>query len=172
MTFEIPKDMKFEEISPRKGRGSTSSFRKTVRCGIYIWHTSNVRLNTVIGSEVASRVGIVPGTFTKVQVGVSDNIVLATYTKTTDPKGAYYLAKANGKREGSADVRIMATLALHLHDIFQDVAIRLVPCEYMIKDKSIVIRIHDELLQLNNQMELPFNHATQVQERTKDREVI
>ena len=172
MTFEIPKDMEFEEISPRKGRGSVSSFRKTVRCGIYIWQTTNVRLNTVIGEEIASRVGIIPGTFVELKVGISDNIVLATYKKATDPHGAYYLAKANGKREGNADVRIMATLDLHLHDIFQDVGIRLIPCEYMIKDKSVVIRIHDELLRLNNQMELPFNHATRVQEGTKDREVI
>ena len=146
MTFEIPKDMEFEEIAPRKGRGSISSFRKTVRCGIYIWRTSNVRLNTVIGSEAASRVGIVPGTFVKVQVGVSDNIVIASYTKTTDNEGAYYLAKANGKREGNADVRIMATLDKHLHEYFRDVRIRLVPCEYIIQEKSIVIRIHDDLL--------------------------
>ena len=156
MTFEIPKDMKFEEISPRKGRGSMSSFRKTVRCGIYIWHTSNVRLNAVIGEEIASRVGITVGSYVQVQVGISNDIVLATYKKATDPEGAYYLAKANGKREGNADVRIMATLDRHLHDIFQDVGIRLIPCEYMIQGKSIVIRIHNELLRLHDQMELPL----------------
>tara|TARA_Y100001951_G_C11086395_1_gene154241 strand:+ start:40 stop:522 length:483 start_codon:yes stop_codon:yes gene_type:complete len=146
MTFEIPKDMEFEEISPRKGRGSVSSFRKTVRCGIYIWQTTNVRLNTVIGEEIASRVGIIPGTFVELKVGISDNIVLATYKKATDPHGAYYLAKANGKREGNADVRIMATLDKHLHEYFRDVGIRLVPCEYLIQEKSIVIRMHDDIL--------------------------
>ena len=34
MTFEIPKDMKFEEISPRKGKGAASTYRETVRCGL------------------------------------------------------------------------------------------------------------------------------------------
>ena len=172
MTFDIPKDMEFEEISPRKGRGSISSFRKTVRCGIYIWRGTNVRLNVVIGNEVASRVGIGEGTPTQVQVGVSNNIVLATYTKADDPNGAYYKAKKNGKRPGPPDIRIMTTLDIHLHDYFSDTPVKLVSCEHMIKEKSIVIRIHNNLLRLDDQMELPFNHATRVQEGTKDREVI
>ena len=156
MTFEIPKDMKFEEISPRKGRGSISSFRKSVRCGIYIWHNTNVRLCAVIGGELASLVGITPGSKVQVQVGVSNDIVLASYTKASDPDGAYYIAKANGKRPDNPDIRLLTTLDVHLHDYFEDQAVKLVNCEHMIREKSIVVRIHDTLLRINNQMELPL----------------
>ena len=156
MTFEIPKDMKFEEISPRKGRGSISSFRKSVRCGIYIWHNTNVRLSAVIGGELASLVGITPGSKVQVQVGVSNDIVLASYTKASDPDGAYYIAKANGKRPDNQDIRLLTTLDVHLHDYFEDQAVKLVNCEHMIREKSIVVRIHDTLLRTNNQMELPL----------------
>ena len=156
MTFEIPKDMKFEEISPRKGRGSISSFRKSVRCGIYIWHNTNVRLCAVIGGELASLVGITPGSKVQVQVGVSNDIVLASYTKASDPDGAYYIAKANGKRPDNQDIRLLTTLDVHLHDYFEDQAVKLVNCEHMIREKRIVVRIHDTLLRTNNQMELPL----------------
>tara|TARA_R100000656_G_scaffold56310_1_gene44331 strand:- start:55 stop:531 length:477 start_codon:yes stop_codon:yes gene_type:complete len=156
MTFEIPKDMKFEEISPRKGKGSISSFRKSVRCGIYIWHKSNVRLCAVLGGEVASLIGITPGSKVQVQVGISNNIILASYTKALDSNGAYYIAKSNGKRPDNQDIRLLTTLDAHLHEYFEDQAVKLVNCEHMIKEKSIVVRIHDSLIRLNDQMELPL----------------
>ena len=146
MTFKIPKEMKFDEISPRKGRGSSSSFRKTVRCGIYIWNKTNVRLNTVIGSEVSSCAGIVPGSPVQVQVGIQNDLVIVTYSKASDENGAHYKAKANGKRPSSADIRVMITLDKHLHDYFQDVPIKLVNCEHMIRQRCIIVRIHNNLL--------------------------
>ena len=146
MTFEIPKDMKFEEISPRKGKGAASTYRETVRCGLYIWNKTNIRLNTVIGNKVASRVGITLGSQVQVKVGISDNIVLATYSKGMGPNGAYYKAKANGKRPEAPDIRIMTTLDVHLHEYFREIPIKLIKCEYMTRDARLIVRLHDNLL--------------------------
>jgi hypothetical protein len=159
MTFEIPKDMKFEQIHPRKGSGSVSAFRKTVRCGIYIWHETNVRLATVIGCEVAKLAGLKPQDPVEVQVGVSNDVVIATYKKGMDENVAYYTAKANGKvnfPRPNSDLRLMSTLDKHLIDYFIDEKTKYVICEHMVRDRSIIVRMHQDLLNGNPQMELPL----------------
>ena len=149
MTFDIPKDMEFEEISPRKGSGSVSAFRKTVRCAIYVWHETNVRLAVVIGCDVAKLVGIQPQSKVQVRVGVSNDIVLATYSKGTNPDLAYYTAKSNGSVKYPrpfSDLRVMTTLDKHLLDYFKVTPVKYIKCEHMIKDKSLIVRIHNNLL--------------------------
>ena len=149
MTFDIPKDMEFEEISPRKGSGSVSAFRKTVRCAIYVWNKTNVRLAVVIGSDIATLLGLKSQSPVQVQVGVSNDIVLATYQKGTDPKVAYYTAKSNGSvkyPKPYSDLRIMTTLDKHLLDYFKVTPVKYITCEHMMKDKSVIVRIHKDLL--------------------------
>ena len=149
MTFDIPKDMMFEEISPRKGSGAMSAYRRTTRCGLYIWHKTNVRLAIVIGSDIAQKVGIVGQTPVQVQVGVSDNIVLATYQKGTAPNTPYYTAKANGSLKfprPHSDIRIMTTLDKHLLDYFKDTQVKYVMCEHMVKEKKLIVRMNEALL--------------------------
>ena len=148
MPFKIPKKIKFETINPKKGKGSISAHSSIIRCGLYVWHT-NMRLTTVIGGVVASSVGIKTGSKVRVEIGISNDSVLVTYSKGKAGDEGCYIARSNGNAKYPRtfkDIRFLTTLDHHLHKYFSDKPVTLTPCEYVIKNKSIIIKLHSVLL--------------------------
>ena len=148
MPFKIPKKIKFETITPKSGKGSISAHSSIIRCGLYVWHT-NMRLTTVIGGVVASSVGIKTGSKVRVEIGISNDSVLVTYSKGKAGDEGCYIARSNGNAKYPRpvkDIRFLTTLDHHLHKHFSDKPITLTPCEYVIKNKSIIVKLHNVLL--------------------------
>ena len=148
MTFKIPKKIKFEAVTPKKGKGSISAHSSTIRCGLYVWHT-NMRLTTVIGGVVGSSVGIKTGSKVRVEIGISNDSVLVTYSKGKAGDEGCYIARSNGNAKYPRpfqDMRFLTTLDHHLHKYFSDKPVTLTPCEYVIKNKSIIVKLHNILL--------------------------
>ena len=149
MPFKIPKKIKFETITPKSGKGSISAHSGTVRCGLYVWH-SNMRLTTVIGGAVCSSVDIQKGSKVKVGIGISDDdSVLITYSRGKVGDEGCYIARTNGNAKHPRpiqDIRFLVTLNHHLHKYFLDRPVTLTPCEHVIKDNSIIVKLHKVLL--------------------------
>ena len=148
MPFKIHKKIKFETITPKKGKGSISTHSGTIRCGLYVWHT-NMRLTTVIGGVIGSSVGIQTGSKVRVEIGISNDSVLVTYSKGKAGDEGCYIARSNGNAKYPRpvkDVRFLTTLDHHLHKHLSDKPVTLTPCEYVIKNKSIIVKLHNVLL--------------------------
>ena len=148
MPFKIPKKIKFERISPKKGKGSFSAHSRIIRCGLYVWHR-NMRLTTVMGGEIGSSVGIITGSKVRVEIGISNDSVLVTYSKAKAVDQGCYIARSNGKAKYPRpfpDTRFLTTLDHHLHKHFTDKPVTLTPCEYVIKNKKVIVELHNVLL--------------------------
>ena len=148
MPFKIPKKIKFETITPKSGKGSISAHSSIIRCGLYVWHT-NMRLTTVIGGVIGSSVGIKTGSKVRVEIGISNDSVLVTYSKGKAGDEGCYIARSNGNAKYPRpvkDVRFLTTLDHHLHKYFSNKPVTLTPCEYVIKNKSIIVKLHNVLL--------------------------
>ena len=148
MPFKIPKKIKFETITPKSGKGAISAHSSIIRCGLYVWHT-NMRLTTVIGGVIGSSVGIKTGSKVRVEIGISNDSVLVTYSKGKAGDEGCYIARSNGNAKYPRpvkDVRFLTTLDHHLHKYFSNKPVTLTPCEYVIKNKSIIVKLHNVLL--------------------------
>ena len=148
MTFKIPNNVKFETITPKKGKGSFSAHIRMMRCGLYVWN-SNMRLTTVIGGVIGSSVGIQTGSKVRIEIGISNDSVLVTYSKGKAKDEGCYIAKSNGTAKYPRpikDLRFLVTLDHHLHKYFSDKPITLTPCDYVIKNKKVIVELHNILL--------------------------
>ena len=137
--------MPFEEITPRKGAGSSSTFAKQVRCAIYIWKT-NIRICTVIGGDIASFIGIIPGGEVRIQMGHGDDVGKIHIDKAPKDGRAHYKVQSNGKNSERNDVRMLATVPPYLENDLHDKQTGLHICQHMVRDKVLMITLHEELL--------------------------
>ena len=136
--------MPFEEIMPRKGAGSSSTFAKQIRCGVYVWK-NNIRLATVIGGDIASFVGIGRGHDVSVAFGNGTDLgVIKIYKSPIDGR-AHYKAQLNGKNENRADIRVVITIPPYLSDHLSSEQTNLLLCKHMVKDKVIIVNLHKDL---------------------------
>ena len=137
--------MPFEEIIPRKGAGSSSTFSKQVRCAIYIWKT-NIRLCVVIGGDISSFIGIKPGGDVKIQLGHGTDIGRLAISKASKDGKAHYKAQPNGKNAERNDIRVLITIPPYLSDSLSDKQTNLHICQHMVRDKVLIVNIHKDLL--------------------------
>ena len=136
--------MPFEEIIPRKGAGSSSTFSKQVRCAIYIWKT-NIRLCVVIGGDISSFIGITPGSDVKIDLGHGTDTGRLQVSKASKDGKAHYKAQPNGKNEERNDIRVLLTIPPYLSDHLSSEQTNLLLCEHMVKDKVIIVNLHKDL---------------------------
>ena len=136
--------MPFDEIIPRKGAGSSSTFAKQIRCGIYIWKT-NIRLCTVIGGDIASFVGITRGGEVSMEFGHGTDLGIVKIYKAPKDGKAHYKAQLNGKNEERTDIRVVVTIAPYLSDHLSPKQTNLLLCQHMVKDKVIIVNLHKDL---------------------------
>ena len=137
--------MPFEEIVPRKGAGSSSTFSKQVRCAIYIWK-NNIRLCVVIGGDVSSFIGIIPGSEVKIDLGHGTDTGKLQISKPTKGGKAHYKAQSNGKNEERNDIRVLVTVPPYLSDSLNNQQTSLHICNHMVKDKVLIVDLHTDLL--------------------------
>ena len=137
--------MPFEEIIPRKGAGSSSTFSKQVRCAIYIWKT-NIRLCVVIGGDISSFIGITPGSDVKVHLGHGTDTGRLQISKASKDGKAHYKAQPNGKNEERNDVRTLITIPPFLSDSLSEKQTNLHICEHMVRAKVLTVSLHKDLL--------------------------
>ena len=136
--------MPFEEIIPRKGAGSSSTFAKQVRCGVYVWK-NNIRLSTVIGGDIASFVGIARGHDVSVEFGNGTDLGVIKIYKSPRDGRAHYKAQLNGKNEERNDIRVVVTIAPYLSEHLSPEQTNLLLCKHMVKDKVIILNLHKDL---------------------------
>ena len=137
--------MPFEEIIPRKGAGSSSTFSKQVRCAIYIWKT-NIRLCVVIGGDISSFIGIIPGSDVKIDLGHGTDTGRLQVSKASKDGKAHYKAQPNGKNEERNDIRVLLTIPPYLSDSLSDKQTNLHICQHMVRDKVLIVTLHKDLL--------------------------
>ena len=137
--------MPFEEIIPRKGAGSSSTFSKQVRCAIYIWKT-NIRLCVVIGGDISSFIGIKPGGDVKINLGHGTDTGKLQISKALKDGKAHYKAQPNGKNEERNDIRVLLTIPPYLSDSLSEKQTNLHICQHMVRDKVLIVNIHKDLL--------------------------
>ena len=137
--------MPFEEIIPRKGAGSSSTFSKQVRCAIYIWKT-NIRLCVVIGGDISSFIGITPGSDVKIDLGHGTDTGRLQVSKASKDGKAHYKAQPNGKNEERNDIRVLLTIPPYLSDSLSEKQTNLHICQHMVRDKVLIVTLHKELL--------------------------
>jgi len=137
--------MPFEEIIPRKGAGSSSTFSKQVRCAMYIWK-SNIRLCVVIGGDISSFIGITPGSNVKINLGHGTDLGKIQISKASKDGKAHYTAQPNGKNAERNDVRVLVTIPPYLSDNLTDKQTSLHICQHMVRDKVLIVDLHEELL--------------------------
>ena len=145
--------MPFEEILPRKGAGSSSTFSKQVRCAIYIWKT-NIRLCIVIGGDISSFIGIISGGDVKIDLGHGTDTGKLQIEKAPKDGKAYYKVQPNGKNAERNDVRILVTIPPYLTDSLNDKQTSLHICQHMVRDKVLIVTLHEDLLQNPNKYNL------------------
>ena len=145
--------MPFEEILPRKGAGSSSTFSKQVRCAIYIWK-NNIRLCIVIGGDISSFIGIKSGGDVKIDLGHGTDTGKLQIEKAPKDGKAYYKVQPNGKNAERNDVRILVTIPPYLTDSITDKQTNLNICQHMVRDKVLIVTLHEDLLQNTNQYNL------------------
>ena len=137
--------MPFEEIIPRKGAGSSSTFSKQVRCALYIWK-SNIRLCVVIGGDISSFIGITAGGDVKIDLGHGTDTGKLQISKASKDGKAHYKAQPNGKNAERNDIRVLITIPPYLSDSLSDKQTSLHICEHMVRDKVLIVNIHEDLL--------------------------
>ena len=137
--------MPFEEIIPRKGAGSSSTFSKQVRCAIYIWKT-NIRLCVVIGGDISSFIGIIPGSDVKIDLGHGTDTGRLQVSKASKDGKAHYKAQPNGKNEERNDIRVLLTIPPYLSDSLSEKQTNLHICQHMVRDKVLIVTLHKDLL--------------------------
>ena len=137
--------MPFEEIIPRKGAGSSSTFSKQVRCAIYIWKT-NIRLCVVIGGDISSFIGITPGSDVKIDLGHGTDTGRLQVSKASKDGKAHYKAQPNGKNEERNDIRVLLTIPPYLSDSLSEKQTNLHICQHMVRDKVLTVTLHKDLL--------------------------
>tara|TARA_R110000737_G_scaffold263557_1_gene271586 strand:- start:307 stop:753 length:447 start_codon:yes stop_codon:yes gene_type:complete len=137
--------MPFEEIVPRKGAGSSSTFSKQVRCAIYIWK-NNIRLCVVIGGDVSSFIGIIPGSEVKIDLGHGTDTGKLQISKPIKGGKAHYKAQSNGKSEQRNDIRVLVSVPPYLSDSLNNQQTSLHICNHMVKDKVLIVDLHTDLL--------------------------
>ena len=137
--------MPFEEIIPRKGAGSSSTFSKQVRCAIYIWKT-NIRLCVVIGGDISSFIGIIPGSDVKIDLGHGTDTGRLQVSKASKDGKAHYKAQPNGKNEERNDIRVLLTIPPYLSDSLSEKQTNLHICQHMVRDKVLIVNLHVDLL--------------------------
>ena len=137
--------MPFEEIIPRKGAGSSSTFSKQVRCAMYIWK-SNIRLCVVIGGDISSFIGITPGSDVKIDLGHGTDTGRLQVSKASKDGKAHYKAQPNGKNEERNDIRVLLTIPPYLSDSLSEKQTNLHICQHMVRDKVLIVTLHKELL--------------------------
>ena len=137
--------MPFEEIIPRKGAGSSSTFSKQVRCAIYIWKT-NIRLCVVIGGDISSFIGITPGSDVKIDLGHGTDTGRLNVSKASKDGKAHYKAQPNGKNEERNDIRVLLTIPPYLSDSLSEKQTNLHICQHMVRDKLLIVNLHKDLL--------------------------
>ena len=137
--------MPFEEIIPRKGAGSSSTFSKQVRCAMYIWK-SNIRLCVVIGGDISSFIGIIPGSDVKIDLGHGTDTGRLQVSKASKDGKAHYKAQPNGKNEERNDIRVLLTIPPYLSDSLSEKQTNLHICQHMVRDKVLIVTLHKELL--------------------------
>ena len=136
--------MPFDEIIPRKGAGSASTFSKQVRCGIYVYK-NNIRLSTVIGGDIASFVGIARGHDVSVAFGNGIDLGVIKIYKSLKDGRAHYKAQLNGKNEERKDIRVVISIPPYLSDHLSSEQTNLLLCQHMVKDKVIIVNLHKDL---------------------------
>jgi len=137
--------MPFEEIIPRKGAGSSSTFAKQVRCAMYIWKT-NIRLCVVIGGDISSFIGIIPGSDVKIDLGHGTDTGRLQVSKARKDGKAHYKAQPNGKNEERNDIRVLLTIPPYLSDSLSEKQTNLHICQHMVRDKVLIVTLHKDLL--------------------------
>ena len=137
--------MPFEEIIPRKGAGSSSTFSKQVRCAIYIWKT-NIRLCVVIGGDISSFIGITPGSDVKIDLGHGTDTGRLQVSKASKDGKAHYKAQPNGKNEERNDIRVLLTIPPYLSDSLSEKQTNLHICQHMVRDKVLILTLQKDLL--------------------------
>ena len=137
--------MPFEEIIPRKGAGSSSTFSKQVRCAIYIWK-NNIRLCVVIGGDISSFIGITPGSDVKIDLGHGTDTGRLQVSKARKDGKAHYKAQPNGKNAERNDIRVLLTIPPYLSDSLSEKQTNLHICQHMVRDKVLIVTLHKELL--------------------------
>ena len=137
--------MPFEEIIPRKGAGSSSTFSKQVRCAIYIWKT-NIRLCVVIGGDISSFIGITAGGDVKIDLGHGTDTGKLQISKAPKDGKAHYKAQPNGKNAERNDIRVLVTIPPYLTDSLTDKQTSLHICQHMVRDKVLIVNLHVDLL--------------------------
>jgi len=148
--------MPFEEITPRKGAGSSSTFSKQVRCAIYIWK-SNIRLCTVIGGDISSFIGIIPGGDVRVKMGHGDDLGKLHIDKAPKDGRAHYKAQPNGKNAERNDIRMLVTVPPYLSDYLTEKQTNLHICQHMVRDKILIVDLHEELIRNPKQYNLDID---------------
>ena len=136
--------MPFDEIIPRKGAGSASTFSKQVRCGVYVYK-NNIRLSTVVGGDIASFVGITRGNDVSVEFGNGTDLGVIKIYKSHKDGRAHYKAQLNGKNEDRTDIRVVITIPPYLSDHLSSEQTNLLLCQHMVKDKVIIVNLHKDL---------------------------
>ena len=136
--------MPFDEIIPRKGAGSSSTFSKQVRCGIYVYK-NNIRLSTVVGGDIASFVGIARGHDVSVEFGNGTDLGIIKIYKSPKDGRAHYKAQLNGRNENRTDIRVVITIPPYLSDHLSSEQTNLLLCKHMVKDKVIIVNLHKDL---------------------------
>ena len=142
--------MPFEEILPRKGAGSSSTFSKQVRCAIYIWK-NNIRLCIVIGGDISSFIGIKSGGDVKIDLGHGTDTGKLQIEKAPKDGKAYYKVQPNGKNAERNDVRILVTIPPYLTDSITDKQTNLNICQHMVRDKVLIVDLHENICRKNSQ---------------------
>ena len=141
--------MPFEEIVPRKGAGSSSTFSKQVRCAIYIWKT-NIRLCVVVGGDISSFIGITPGSDVQIDLGHGTDTGKLQISKATKDGKAHYKAQPNGKNEERNDIRVLVTFPPYISKSLTDKQTNLNICKHMVRDKVLIVNLHKDLLGKHN----------------------
>ena len=148
--------MPFEEIIPRKGAGSSSTFSKQVRCAIYIWKT-NIRLCVVIGGDISSFIGITAGGDVKIDLGHGTDTGKLQISKAPKDGKAHYKAQPNGKNAERNDIRMLVTVPAYLSDYLTEKQTNLHICQHMVRDKILIVDLHEELIRNPKQYNLDID---------------
>ena len=149
--------MPFEEIVPRKGAGSSSTFSKQVRCAIYIWKT-NIRLCVVVGGDISSFIGITPGSDVQIDLGHGTDTGKLQISKATKDGKAHYKAQPNGKNEERNDIRVLVTIPPYLSNSLTDKQTNLNICQHMVRDKVLIVNLHKDLLAVHRKHDVDENN--------------
>ena len=105
----------------------------------------------MIGGDISSFIGIKSGGDVKIDLGHGTDTGKLQIEKAPKDGKAYYKVQPNGKNAERNDVRILVTIPPYLTDSLNDKQTNLNICQHMVRDKVLIVTLHEDLLQNPNQ---------------------